>query len=82
MLAGIYLAFVILRYLCIGGGEPGWTSVIASVWLFGGLSLLTMSLIGIYVAHIFSETKRRPYAIIRHLYRIDAPVRSTSGEIP
>jgi len=49
--------------------EPGWTSLIASVWMFGGLTLLTVSLMGIYVANIHTETKRRPYVIVRRMYR-------------
>ena len=70
-LAAAYLIFVLARYMMEPRSEPGWTSLIASVWMFGGLTLLTVSLIGIYVAHIHTETKRRPYVIVRRIYRSD-----------
>ena len=68
-LAFLALAVLVLRY--VGGTHPpeGWTSVIASVWLFGGLSIFFIGLVGIYVARIFNEVKRRPYTIVRDLYR-------------
>lgn len=72
LLSAACLVFVLARFLTQPQSEPGWTTLIASVWMFGGLTLLTVSLIGIYVAHIHTETKRRPYVIVRRIYRSDA----------
>ena len=47
----------------------GWTSVMASIWLIGGMIILFLGVIGIYIAKIYSETKRRPYTIIRQIYK-------------
>jgi putative glycosyltransferase len=38
------------------------------VWLLGGLTLLSLGVIGIYLSRVFIETKRRPYVIIRAIY--------------
>jgi len=46
----------------------GWVSVIVSIWFFGGLNIFCMGIIGIYIAKIFTETKQRPYTIIREIY--------------
>ncbi len=46
----------------------GWPSVIVSIWMFGGLTIFCLGLIGIYVSKIFIETKQRPYTIIRRIY--------------
>ncbi len=46
----------------------GWTSVIASIWLVGGMVISFVGVIGMYLSKVFSETKRRPYTIIRHVY--------------
>ena len=46
----------------------GWTSLIVSIWFFGGLTILFIGVIGIYLAKIFSETKQRPYTIVRNIY--------------
>lgn len=48
----------------------GWTSVIAVVLLLGGVQLLSLGVIGQYVARIFDETKQRP------LYLVDEVVES------
>lgn len=53
----------------------GWTSVIASIWMFGGLSVLLIGLVGIYVARIFEETKQRPPVITREVLRRNAEAR-------
>jgi dolichol-phosphate mannosyltransferase len=42
----------------------GWTSVIAVVLLLGGVQLLSLGVIGQYVARIFDETKQRPLYLI------------------
>jgi dolichol-phosphate mannosyltransferase len=42
----------------------GWTSVIAVVLLLGGVQLLSIGVIGQYVARIFDETKQRPLYLV------------------
>jgi putative glycosyltransferase len=51
------------------GFLPGWTSLIVSVWMLGGLTLFSIGLVGLYLSRIFIETKRRPYTVIRQVYR-------------
>jgi len=64
-----YSAFILLRYLFSGIGVSGFTSIIVSIWVIGGLNFLFLGTIGLYVATIFSETKQRPNAIVRAVYR-------------
>ncbi len=66
------LATLFLRYLLFNHPPEGWTSVIASVWLFGGLTIMLVGFIGIYVARIFTEVKRRPYTVVRAVHRATA----------
>ena len=47
---------------------PGWPSLIVSVWMLGGLMLICLGIIGIYLSRVFIETKQRPYTIVRHIY--------------
>ncbi len=46
----------------------GWVSVMLSVWGLGGLILIALGIIGLYVSRIFIETKHRPYVIIRNIH--------------
>ena len=39
---------------------PGWTSLILSIWFFGGLQLLAIGLVGQYIGKIYIEVKHRP----------------------
>lgn len=43
-----------------GNVEPGWTSLILSIWFFGGLQLLATGMVGLYIGKIFMEVKHRP----------------------
>ena len=45
------------------------TSLIASVWFFGGTTMLFLGVLGIYVSTILSESKRRPYTVVRRVHR-------------
>lgn len=48
----------------------GWTSIIVSIWFFGGLIILFLGIIGIYLSKVFIEVKDRPYTIIRKTYNL------------
>jgi putative glycosyltransferase len=39
------------------------------VWLLGGLMISFLGVIGIYLSKMFVETKRRPYTIVRKVWR-------------
>lgn len=65
----IYIAYLFIRYFLISSPPSGYTSLIASVWLFSGLIIFFLGMQGIYLSKIFSEVKQRPYTIIRHVYR-------------
>jgi putative glycosyltransferase len=75
--AGIGIAIVLLRFIFVGIDMIGWTSLILSVWFFGGLSMMAIGTIGIYVARIFHETKRRPYVVIRAVHDPNGHTRPT-----
>lgn len=63
-----YIAYLVVHRLLDEQPLDGWTSLMVSVWLLGGLILSAIGVVGIYVAKVFSESKRRPYTIIRQIY--------------
>jgi putative glycosyltransferase len=65
-------AYLVVRWAFFGGFLVGWASVVVSIWLFGGMIMLSVGTIGFYVGKIFIETKRRPYAIVREVFERDA----------
>lgn len=59
-----FLLFVIIRALLFGDPVAGWPSLMAAVTLFGGVNLLGVGTVGLYISKIYSETKSRPLYII------------------
>jgi putative glycosyltransferase len=67
-IATIYIAYLVIQWTLIDKPLSGWTSVMASIWLLGGMIISFIGLIGVYLSKIFSETKQRPYTIVRRIY--------------
>jgi len=63
-----YTAYLFISWQFFARPLSGWTSVMASIWLLGGLIISFIGVIGIYLSRIYSETKRRPYTIIRQIH--------------
>ena len=38
----------------------GWTAIVCSIWLLGGIQLLCIGVLGGYIGKIYSEVKARP----------------------
>lgn len=68
-LSAAYTALLVANWLFWSRPPTGYTSLIASVWLLGGMIIAFIGIIGIYLSKIYSETKQRPYTIVRHVYR-------------
>ena len=60
----------------LGYTVPGWSTIVASIWLLGGLQLLALGIIGEYIGKIYAEVKARPKYIVEQI--IDST--NTKGE--
>ncbi len=63
-----YIFYLLTGYFFLGLGITGWTSLIVSIWFLGGLIILILGIISIYISVIFVEIKQRPYTIVREVY--------------
>ena len=59
---GIIIYSIVQHFL--DNTNAGWTSIIASIWMLGGLQLVAIGVIGKYIGKIYLETKHRPRYII------------------
>ncbi|UZP02459.1 glycosyltransferase family 2 protein [Clostridium botulinum] len=63
-----FVSFIALIYSLIvkflGKTVTGWTSLTLSIWMLGGIQLLSLGVIGEYIGKIYNETKQRPRFII------------------
>lgn len=65
----LYILYLIAQKILYKTVLSGWTSLIVSVWFLGGLILLSLGIIGIYISKIFIESKQRPFTIIKKIYK-------------
>ena len=50
---------------------PGWASIVVAVTLIGGIQLIVLGVIGVYIGDIHAEVKRRPLYIVSDLENFD-----------
>lgn len=62
-----------------GNVVPGWASTLVPMFFLGGIQLLSLGVIGEYVAKIYLETKQRPRYIIDRTARAFASTRFVPG---
>lgn len=65
LVVSFFMMLYILWSFFVGRAVSGWTSIMLSMWFIGAMILLSIGVIGKYIANIFAEVKRRP------LYHID-----------
>lgn len=62
----LLILFIVVRKILFGGSSvDGWASLVCTVLFMGGLQLLTIGLLGQYVAKIYIEVKQRPLFVIK-----------------
>lgn len=59
-----YALYVIIDTLVRGNPVPGYPTIISAIFILGGLILLSLGVIGEYLARIYIEVKHRPVFII------------------
>ena len=60
----LYIVYLMLRAFLIGDVLSGWTTIVASIYLMGGIILSAIGVVGIYIGNIFEEAKNRPLYVI------------------
>jgi polyisoprenyl-phosphate glycosyltransferase len=69
--AFVYLLWMLMGWL--GGREvAGWSATLVAVLFLGGVQLVSVGVLGTYIASIFLETKGRPNFIIRECAGFDS----------
>lgn len=64
LLAFAMVGVTLLRWLEGDVQVAGYASIIASIWLLGGLLLFSLGVVGLYVGQVFRNAQARPYYIV------------------
>ena len=62
----IALVWTLIAKLC-GHTVSGWASLMCSIWMIGGIQMISLGVIGEYIGKIYNETKRRPRYLIERV---------------
>ena len=73
LIAFAYGAYLVVQTLVHGIALPGYASTITLVLFLGGLQLLSLGVLGEYVARIYDEVKARPLYVVRARHGCAAP---------
>lgn len=65
----IFIISLLVTIYCLiskltGNTVAGWTFLACSIWIMGGIQMISLGVIGEYVGKVYSETKARPRYII------------------
>jgi len=66
-LSFLYLIWVFIQKF-IGWALPGWSAIMATMLMLGGVQLFMMGVLGLYINAIYLESKKRPLYIIKDVY--------------
>lgn len=65
VLAMIYGGYLVAAYFMQGNAVSGWTTIITALLFFAGINLISLGVVGEYVARVFDEVKGRPLYVAR-----------------
>lgn len=65
LISMIYAIYIITVTLLYGADLPGFPTVVVAIMFFGGVQLLSVGILGEYIARIFTEVKQRPKYLVR-----------------
>ena len=69
-LGGVYFVYAAYRALVVQATVPGWTSLVFLQIFFSGATLLSIGLMGEYLARVYDESKRRHLYVLRDLVNV------------
>lgn len=64
VLSFFYVLFIVCKALIFGVDVPGFATLAVAIIFFGGIQLLSIGILGEYIARIFTEVKKRPAYLI------------------
>ena len=62
-----YVGWTLYNWFAYDESISGYSSIIISIWMFGGLLLSATSIVGLYLSKIFTEVKNRPRYSIKEI---------------
>jgi glycosyltransferase involved in cell wall biosynthesis len=65
LIALIYAIYIVTVTLLFGADLPGFPTLVVAIMFLGGIQLLSIGILGEYIARIFTEVKQRPKYLLQ-----------------
>jgi polyisoprenyl-phosphate glycosyltransferase len=85
----LYATYLVFHTIVVGKDVPGYASLIIGILFLGGIQLISLGVLGEYLARVYEEVKGRPLYIVRAAHGIassgaamEGPDQATTGRDP
>jgi glycosyltransferase involved in cell wall biosynthesis len=65
LIAFVYAIYIMVVTLIYGADLPGFPTLVVAIMFLGGIQLLSIGILGEYIARIFTEVKQRPKYLLQ-----------------
>lgn len=67
VLSFIFIICRVVLFFMYHDTPEGWTTMVAAIFLMGGIILVCLGILGIYIGNIFNQTKNNPEYLIAEI---------------
>jgi len=67
-LSFFYMIYIIIDVIVNGNEVSGWATIVSIVLFLGGITLISLGLLGEYIGRIYGEVKHRPIYIVDEIF--------------
>lgn len=71
VLSFIFIIYRVILFFMYHDTPEGWTTMVAAVFLMGGITLVCLGVVGIYIGNIFNQTKNNPEYLISEVLNVE-----------
>ncbi len=65
MCSFLYGTYIVIEYILYANPVDGWPTIVTILLFFSGINLLSLGVVGEYIARVFKEVKHRPVYLVR-----------------
>jgi glycosyltransferase involved in cell wall biosynthesis len=73
----LYAIYVVIKTMILGPDTSGWPTIVVAIMFFGGVQLISIGVLGEYIARIFNEVKQRPTYLVKGYHGFTANEKNT-----
>ena len=71
LIAMLLAVYNVISYYADVIQVPGFTTTVFSIWFVGGLIMMQLGVVGIYIGKIFDQVKGRPLFVVMEELNLD-----------